>query len=407
MLEQGGKLYDVFLSYSSRDEDLVKRIDSRLRAQGLRVWFAPSSIRGGDQFPQEIEEGLRKSQTVVVVISPSSVKSFWVRREWEIRLVQMSQDRTRKLIPLWLLDCDMPLLLSNQQYIDFRDVDFNDLTAFEEKLQELVDSIRDALPPPGVEAIGIPVAVITMTQKEAEELASREIFSSPRATEEQRKRFDKLADTLKEQGLGDFVDRYADLHEDWRPFENDSRTVRDIIEGFTEWINKMKLAKSEPVIRPQYYSSDFWSLDIEIRGRTWQYLDHFGCVLVLDGISMFHPDIQSTFLKSQLGASNRVALVGLSPLNPRTVRICQLLEEEMSERLQRAFERYAKLLDPQCAFEVGDERALMRWLYFSLPQMAEAIQGRRADPKMIEMLQRLMGPPGGIGRLIFSEERVR
>lgn len=31
--------YDVFLSHSSKDKDIVRPLAERLRADGLRVWF--------------------------------------------------------------------------------------------------------------------------------------------------------------------------------------------------------------------------------------------------------------------------------------------------------------------------------------------------------------------------------
>jgi len=61
--------YDVFLSYSSKDEAVVRAIALRLRADGLRVWFSNWEIRPGDPFPAKIEEGLEHSR-VLVAFSP-------------------------------------------------------------------------------------------------------------------------------------------------------------------------------------------------------------------------------------------------------------------------------------------------------------------------------------------------
>jgi hypothetical protein len=397
MLEQGTKLHEVFLSYSSADAPGVNELATRLKAQGLDVWFAPSNIQAGNQFPKEIETGLGCCQTVVVVLSKSSVESFWVRQEWEARLVQMSRDKTRKLIPLLLNDCEIPLLLSNFSYIDFRNVNFKDHNRFGDKILELVDSIRGALPPNGDTVVGIPFAVLAMTSKEAEELESRKIFDSPVSLSS----FNEFAEILKQYGLGDFVHRYKEDREEWQPFETDSRTIRDIIEEVVDWSNPITLNNSPVIMRPQYYSQDFLSDNKEICSQTWQYLEHTGCVLVLDCISMFHPRIQKLFLMSQLGVGERVALVGISPANPSSIEINKSIENAAEEQLLRVFDRYNSSLDPQCIFEIGDERALSRWLYAILPRTIQTVHEQKANPAKRMLLRSRRGQPQGKSNLIY------
>jgi hypothetical protein len=40
--------YDVFLSHSSKDKDIVRALAERLRADGMRVWFDEWELRAGD-----------------------------------------------------------------------------------------------------------------------------------------------------------------------------------------------------------------------------------------------------------------------------------------------------------------------------------------------------------------------
>ena len=54
--------FDVFLSHSSKDEEIVRAIAERLRADGLRVWFDAWELGPGDSIPAKIEEGLELSQ---------------------------------------------------------------------------------------------------------------------------------------------------------------------------------------------------------------------------------------------------------------------------------------------------------------------------------------------------------
>lgn len=398
MSNQGRKYRDVFLSYSSEDEQQVQRLADRLAAQGLEVWFAPDNIYGGKEFPREIEEGLQSTRTVVTVLSSSSVQSFWVQQEWQARLIQMSIDRTRALIPLLLTDCEIPLLLKNFHHVDFRSIQFDDLGTLEPKVQELVNSIKEVLPPPGKIDLPVPFVVIAMTKSDAEELASEEFLST-----EQGKDFSQLLATI---GLGlpqDFAERYAETPEEWKPFLNDTTTIRDMIKTVTSWVNQVHLAKSETVIHPQFYSQDFLSLDRSIRSQIWNHLEHVGCVLVVDSISLFHPRIREFFLMSQLGVNERIALIGISPADVRFSQSTQIIEGLMSTHLQRIFDRYDQVLDPQCIFNIGDERTFSRLLYAILPKTAEIASTQRATPSMRQLLRTKLGKtPQEVHTLIYQ-----
>jgi hypothetical protein len=58
--------YDVFLSHSSKDKHIVRRLAERLRNDGLKVWFEEWSIRAGDNVYDKTEEGLQQSRVLVM-----------------------------------------------------------------------------------------------------------------------------------------------------------------------------------------------------------------------------------------------------------------------------------------------------------------------------------------------------
>jgi TIR domain len=71
---------DIFVSYSSKDADIANALASDLQAGGFSVWWDTSLI-AGEKFPDVIARELDKAQAVIVIWSPESVKSDWVR--WE------------------------------------------------------------------------------------------------------------------------------------------------------------------------------------------------------------------------------------------------------------------------------------------------------------------------------------
>ena len=47
--------FDVFLSYSSKDKDVVLEIAERLKSDGLNVWFDEWEIGAGNHIGAKIE----------------------------------------------------------------------------------------------------------------------------------------------------------------------------------------------------------------------------------------------------------------------------------------------------------------------------------------------------------------
>src|SRR6516225_3650523 len=71
---------DVFVSYSRSDRARVAPLVAAIKAKGWSVWWDPS-IAAGQQFDDQIEAELLAASAVLVVWTPTSVQSRWVRGE--------------------------------------------------------------------------------------------------------------------------------------------------------------------------------------------------------------------------------------------------------------------------------------------------------------------------------------
>jgi adenylate cyclase len=71
---------DVFVSYARNDKARVAPIVAVLEAQGWSVWWDPE-IATGQEFDRQIATELRNAKAVLVVWTPVSVESRWVRGE--------------------------------------------------------------------------------------------------------------------------------------------------------------------------------------------------------------------------------------------------------------------------------------------------------------------------------------
>jgi formylglycine-generating enzyme required for sulfatase activity len=71
---------DVFISYAREDRPMAARLAHALEAGGRSVWWDREILPGKD-FAQLIAEELDQAEAVVVIWSPASVTSRWVRDE--------------------------------------------------------------------------------------------------------------------------------------------------------------------------------------------------------------------------------------------------------------------------------------------------------------------------------------
>src|ERR1035438_1342599 len=123
----------IFISYAHRDGgSLAARLQRDLQGRGFDVWLDRQRLKGGDRWTNEIEDGLDRAQVVLALLSDGSFTSDTCRAEqgWAL-------DASKCVIPLRVQsDCRVPLCLYTRQRLDF-----SDGTKYDERLQELLDSI--------------------------------------------------------------------------------------------------------------------------------------------------------------------------------------------------------------------------------------------------------------------------
>jgi adenylate cyclase len=71
---------DVFVSYARSDKPLVAPLVAAIEGRGWSVWWDPA-MAPGQEFDDQIAAELAKARAVVVVWTPTSVASRWVRGE--------------------------------------------------------------------------------------------------------------------------------------------------------------------------------------------------------------------------------------------------------------------------------------------------------------------------------------
>jgi hypothetical protein len=120
--ERSTKKYDVFFSYSSPDKQIVAEVAEFLVNQGIRI-FMDTEIQVGDSITNVISSAFEYSNALAIFLSPTSVKSAWVKKELEVMLSKQIADSKVRIIPILLQGVDfsdLPLSLQNYNALDLR-----------------------------------------------------------------------------------------------------------------------------------------------------------------------------------------------------------------------------------------------------------------------------------------------
>jgi adenylate cyclase len=125
---------DVFISYSRDDQKRVFELATKLRAAGVGLWIDQGSLDAAAQWGQQIVEALDAAKVMLLMISPSAVRSDNVAKE-----VTLISERRGTILPLHLEQTVIPPALkyplAGIQHIELYNGDP------EEKLQAVIRSL--------------------------------------------------------------------------------------------------------------------------------------------------------------------------------------------------------------------------------------------------------------------------
>jgi len=109
----------VFLCHSSADKGFVRMVNDDLRRLGATTWLDENNIKVGDSIVGKISDGLKESQFMAVFLSPESVKSLWMTREWQSFLSRQLTGSTITILPVLVNSCEIPAILADLKYANF------------------------------------------------------------------------------------------------------------------------------------------------------------------------------------------------------------------------------------------------------------------------------------------------
>jgi len=136
----------IFLSHASEDKEFVRRLARDLRRFGASVWVDEAAIQIGDSLLEKIKGGLGAVEFLGVILSPRSTGSEWVKREIELAL-HLEDGRQLKFLPIVIEDCELPKVLQEHRYADFRNP-----ADYQRQMRSVADTLGLDLPKEGIDS---------------------------------------------------------------------------------------------------------------------------------------------------------------------------------------------------------------------------------------------------------------
>lgn len=133
----------VFISYSRKDIKFARRLAADLEEAGFESWWDISDLKGGDDWVRVIPAAIAASDFFVVLLSPDSILSEWVSKEYTYALINRM-----KIVPAMIRPCSVPFALNTINYVNFTSDDYE--TGLNNLLTSLGSTPLPAKPATGV-----------------------------------------------------------------------------------------------------------------------------------------------------------------------------------------------------------------------------------------------------------------
>ena len=109
-----------FICHCSEDHEFASKLSRALLARGFFVWFDEWELKIGDSIVHKISDAIEKTDFLLVILSPASIKSNWVREELNSSLYKQLISNQIGVLPILYCECDVPAFLKDKLYAGFR-----------------------------------------------------------------------------------------------------------------------------------------------------------------------------------------------------------------------------------------------------------------------------------------------
>jgi len=126
----------IFLSYSLEDKAMMLRVHDTFQSNGLGVWTGEGIVRNTLKWQDTSEAIIRDVECIIVLFSPRSANSKWVRRA-----LDFAEEVNKPIYPLLIRGNDSNAVPSG--YAAYEWIDIRDEEKFLDGLSTLVSELSD------------------------------------------------------------------------------------------------------------------------------------------------------------------------------------------------------------------------------------------------------------------------
>lgn len=123
----------IFISHDHDDADFAELLKLQLEKHDIIGWIDRERLKIGQDWRQEIDEGIIASSAVIAIMTPKARKSEYVTYEWAF-----AWGKGKKIFPLMLKQTQIHPRLESLQYLDFTIRDSRPYGKLISSLKELI-----------------------------------------------------------------------------------------------------------------------------------------------------------------------------------------------------------------------------------------------------------------------------
>ena len=205
----------------------------------------------------------------------------------------------------------------------------------------------------------INIVLLVMNNSEAQELYSESVFSDYNI--ELRENFRNLKLQLTNNGVITWVNYYKSDSTQWQPFNSDSRNITQLINEVIEQV------ESESIIVSQFIDIRRLNEDNPNSLKLLKKLRDEGCIIIMDVISMQHPEMQRLFKSTALDASSNTLLLMVAPIHS-AFDVVRSITGVIKQRIDIEFHRRLLWNDSKW-MKAADNDIFRNWLIGKVPSL--------------------------------------
>src|SRR5689334_13572324 len=102
----------VYISFTHEDLDFAENLKAQLEKGGITAFLANAIVSPGENWRTRIDEAIKSSYALIVVMTPAARQSEWVNFEWSYAIGQGIP-----VVPVMLHSTRLPMPLEMFQYL--------------------------------------------------------------------------------------------------------------------------------------------------------------------------------------------------------------------------------------------------------------------------------------------------